>query len=1215
MVMILFATMILRYDLVVRADADQPSVEVEGESNALPDGSEATPSDGNSNDDPKEIQESLLNQNGVIYINSFADLTALADALKTWSASAAAGESAGAADDYVPSEEERDAWYQEEATGSNAIRRTPAGRTATASDAADVLQMRPLNTIEMVFTQEMLNDFNNSNATMPLPAAGAGETIIVRNTASGRYISKGYEHFTIAAAGSGTYIFENFELFGGADSTAKGKGGIKATGGTVMLKNMKFHNFKSRAVYGANELNIADSEFIGFAESSVISDNNVTIDNSLFSDCHLAASHGSAIQIGNKLTISNTTMNDCGGGSTVIGGYTAGAIGGIGGNKTLTVNNCYFTENHGNIYGGAISLYQYGGTVTITDSYFAGNTVSHGVAASGNKADGGAIGIFNNGQHATVTIDGCTFEGNVAMDDAGALFAESNNNDPIVLDVEVKNSTFSDNEAQRYDNAGTGGAVQLSLNVRGRFSNNTFTGNICRNPDTNALGRGAAVGSHWGRVSASGYVFKGPTFILENNVFVGNIGSPYSATNNRYTNVGGTLTVSNAAGNIGYDFTAASDPELTLFSVYGVSSISPAGNGSGVEAGCDLVTVNGTVYSPVVVPTYWIAPAITDDSGDIVNPVIHADNALASNKYDYDQRGMPRVDDDASDAGAVEIISAKFDSNLGSWATGNTYTYEDPLLYVKKLAADTEYAYVYSAADPGTSSVEVPADPARATYIFKGWTVTRDGEDFVTGTAGFTPGRTYYAKWGQEVKLDLTYHLNDGSGLLSVDPDGTYPENTGVTVKSLTDFSWAAPADSYFTGWTAALSPLPSDTRYQPGDTFTITGSGQDLYAQWQEHYQLSYDPGADLAEVTGMPPAPADKIDKGLVINLAVETPGRPGWTFGGWKSDIGGDTNVYQPGQAFTMPGQNVVLTAIWTQDHNLDLVYHLNDGSGQTKTDPDGSYLEQTPVEVKSLADLSWNVPSNRRFKGWSIRQNPSEDDPLFQKGDIYTLGNSSGHLYAQWISLYTVTFDSHGGPAVEAIRNIESGSLIDRPGISRVGYTFQGWYTDNGTFRNEWDFTVDKVMADMTLHAYWYRNTGGGGGDPDPGPGPTRPQPTDPTGPTVTEPQPTEPSVTEPLPTDPTVPTITRPIPELPPGHYVREENNILIVYNPEGVPLGYLAPGDMSGTIYPLSMLPKTGDGQTAGKNRLLYLMLISAGGILAVCGVFMKRMREEQIQE
>ena len=37
--------------------------------------------------------------------------------------------------------------------------------------------------------------------------------------------------------------------------------------------------------------------------------------------------------------------------------------------------------------------------------------------------------------------------------------------------------------------------------------------------------------------------------------------------------------------------------------------------------------------------------------------------------------------------------------------------------------------------------------------------------------------------------------------------------------------------------------------------------------------------------------------------------------------------------------------------------------------------------------------------------------------------------------------------------------------------RDGYDFSGWFTDNGTFANEWDFKTDIVTQDTTLYVKW------------------------------------------------------------------------------------------------------------------------------------------------
>ena len=41
--------------------------------------------------------------------------------------------------------------------------------------------------------------------------------------------------------------------------------------------------------------------------------------------------------------------------------------------------------------------------------------------------------------------------------------------------------------------------------------------------------------------------------------------------------------------------------------------------------------------------------------------------------------------------------------------------------------------------------------------------------------------------------------------------------------------------------------------------------------------------------------------------------------------------------------------------------------------------------------------------------------------------------------------------------------------------RTGYDFDGWFTDNGTFVNEWDFKTNIVTQDTTLYAKWEKNT--------------------------------------------------------------------------------------------------------------------------------------------
>jgi len=86
-------------------------------------------------------------------------------------------------------------------------------------------------------------------------------------------------------------------------------------------------------------------------------------------------------------------------------------------------------------------------------------------------------------------------------------------------------------------------------------------------------------------------------------------------------------------------------------------------------------------------------------------------------------------------------------------------------------------------------------------------------------------------------------------------------------------------------------------------------------------------------------------------------------------------------------------------------------------------------------------------------------------------------------------YTVTFNSNGGTAVTPI-TVTGGLTINAPPPAPTttagGATldrFRGWYEDDVSFTQPWDFGSDVVTADITLYADWgYRpgDTGPGGG---------------------------------------------------------------------------------------------------------------------------------------
>jgi uncharacterized repeat protein (TIGR02543 family) len=74
-----------------------------------------------------------------------------------------------------------------------------------------------------------------------------------------------------------------------------------------------------------------------------------------------------------------------------------------------------------------------------------------------------------------------------------------------------------------------------------------------------------------------------------------------------------------------------------------------------------------------------------------------------------------------------------------------------------------------------------------------------------------------------------------------------------------------------------------------------------------------------------------------------------------------------------------------------------------------------------------------------------------------------------LYAKWLEVFEVTFESNGGSDVEATTALE-GERVYRPqDPKRVGYTFAGWYVD-AALETPYDFLLP-ASKNLTLYAKW------------------------------------------------------------------------------------------------------------------------------------------------
>ena len=129
---------------------------------------------------------------------------------------------------------------------------------------------------------------------------------------------------------------------------------------------------------------------------------------------------------------------------------------------------------------------------------------------------------------------------------------------------------------------------------------------------------------------------------------------------------------------------------------------------------------------------------------------------------------------------------------------------------------------------------------------------------------------------------------------------------------------------------------------------------------------------------------------------------------------------------------------------------------------------------PAETTSLFTATFAVAADTAPDSYRI----SMDEPLL----ITTIGNVlTADLTAASVTVeeksepvetYTVSFESNGGTAVDSQEITENGTVTKPEDPTREGYTFAGWYVDEG-LETPYDFS-QAVTHNFTLYAKWTEN---------------------------------------------------------------------------------------------------------------------------------------------
>lgn len=184
--------------------------------------------------------------------------------------------------------------------------------------------------------------------------------------------------------------------------------------------------------------------------------------------------------------------------------------------------------------------------------------------------------------------------------------------------------------------------------------------------------------------------------------------------------------------------------------------------------------------------------------------------------------------------------------------------------------------------------------------------------------------------------------------------------------------------------------------------------------------------------------------------LPLLLENPTKSGYKFVGWYD------NENFTGEAITEISAgimgDVTLYAKWNAlDYRIS--YELNGGTNAEN--PDGYDVSDLPVSLHAPSRTGYI------FKGWYMGENRVLAIPVGTTGNVV--------VSAKWEPItYTIDFDTNGGlPTLSSIDyTIESDSFTLQE-ITKVGYTFDGWY--NGETKVT-EITTG-TYGNMTLVAKW------------------------------------------------------------------------------------------------------------------------------------------------
>ncbi len=356
------------------------------------------------------------------------------------------------------------------------------------------------------------------------------------------------------------------------------------------------------------------------------------------------------------------------------------------------------------------------------------------------------------------------------------------------------------------------------------------------------------------------------------------------------------------------------------------------------------------------------------------------------------------------------------------------------------------------------STYESLPTPSRNGYTFTGW-YTAETDDNGTGskitstaTVSVTQNITLHAAWDAktyQVSFSLEYDdAPEAPTPIEVVYDAAYG-----TLPSVSD-----PPGYTFLGW---YDGSLSGASLIVNSTVIQTAKDHILYAHWDANsYKAAFDSngGSEESAIT--------VTNDSSYGTLPVPT--RDGYSFKGWyleETDNNGSGGQVTSSSTVSATA-DLMLYAAWSANDYI-VSFDSNGGSAEEAISVtyDGTY-----------EDLPAPTLTGYTFDGWFTSETDDNGTGTKITSTSAVSVTQDITLHAAWsVNTYTVSFDSNGGSAEEAITVTYDSTYGTLPSPTRNEYVFEGWYiseTENNGSGNEItsSSTVD-ILSAITLYAQW------------------------------------------------------------------------------------------------------------------------------------------------